>query len=296
MSEQATLDVLGKPDVTFHEKPYRHYQVDGRRVASVTQVIGLMDKPALKHWAQREAVYGVAALVQQYGEADGIFRDRDRLEAAIVGMGREVNAQSFVDLFTDQQTTLPWERPWDILRLLKQSEESITARMRQAADRGKAIHAVWEDYATTGKVPDVALFPPEHRGYLTGTARFIAAHRPKFVAAELVVGSRRHSFGGRLDFLAYLELGDDVCLLDLKTNAKGRVYAVEHFLQVEAYALAARECEVEVGDFRGVVAVGADGTFQFRRSFATADDFLTLLPAFQMRKRLERLDREAAKA
>lgn len=294
MNAQETLDVLGPPNVTFHEKPYRHYQIDGRRVASVTQVIGLMDKPALKHWAQREAVYGVAALVQQYGSADGIFRDADRLEAALIGMGREIDARSFVDLYADQQTTLPWERPWDILRLLKSSEESITARMKQAADRGVAIHAVFEDYATSGKVPDVDLFPEAHRGYLTALGRFITAHRPKFKAAELVVGSRAHSFGGRLDVLAYMEVGDHYGLLDLKTNAKGRVYAVEHFLQVEAYALATTECGHDVGDFRGVVAVGADGSFQFRRSFATADDFLALLPAFQMRKRLERLDKQEA--
>lgn len=291
---QQTLDV-GPPAVEFFEKPYRHYKVNGLKVPSVTQIIGTcIDKSGpLKHWAQREAVAGVCALALQYGADDTVFRDPARLEAALLESGREINARAFVEVYEAQDCTLPWDRPEDVLRLLKQSEESINARMKAAADRGLAIHQAFEDYADTGKVPDPDLFPEAYRGYLRGLAAWIAKHRPRFLASELVVGSAKHGFGGRLDVLLVLERGDNHGLVDLKTNAKGRVYPVEHFLQVEAYALAAGECGHDVGDFSAVIAVGPDGTFEFRRSVADADHFLSLLPAYRAVKDIERKAKKA---
>lgn len=290
---QQTLDAT--PHVTFHEKPYRHYKVNGLKVPSVTQVIGLLDKPALKHWAQREAVNGVAALARQYGADDAIFRNAERLEHAILQSGREINAQTFVELYTAQDCSMPWDQPHNILRLLKQSEESINAAMKRAQQRGVAIHEVWETYAKTGELPDVEKFPEEHHGYLRATAAFITKFRPKFTQAEVVVGSAQHEFGGRLDFLAHIERGDQFGLLDLKTNAKGRVYLTTHSLQVEAYGLAARECGIDTGDFRAIVAIGADGSYELKRSIASEDDFLSLRRTYGVIKPLLDAERKASR-
>lgn len=291
-----TQQVLGPPDVTFHERPYRHYKVDGLRVPSVTQIIGLLDKPALKHWAQREAVNGVCELAIQYGADDAVLRDPERLEAAIVAMGREVNAATFADLYRAQQCTLPFDRPWDVLNLIKQSEVSINARMKQAAERGTAVHAALEAYSKDGAIPNPANYPEEWRGYIKGLCSFLAEHRPTFHGSEVVVGSREHRYGGRLD--EFMTLKDETRrgLVDLKTNVRGRVYAVEHFLQVAAYEHAAVECGHEPTDFQAVLAIGPDGSWNLRESFATAQHFLSLLPAYHSVKELERLDKESQRA
>jgi hypothetical protein len=212
------------PQVTFHEKPWRHYKVNGLKVPSVTQVIGLLDKPALKFWAQRTAVEGVCTLALQYGHDDAIFRDPEALERAIVASGREVNAQSFVELFEAQECTLPFDRPGDVLRLLKSSEENINAVMRRAADRGSAIHGALESYAETGEQWNPDDYPDEYRGYLVSLAKWVVRWRPSFIASEVVVGSARHEFGGRLDHLLTLARDERTWLIDLKTNAKGEVY------------------------------------------------------------------------
>lgn len=285
------------PNVTFHEKPYRHYKVNGLKVPSVTQVIGLLDKPALKFWAQRTAVEGVAELAKQYGADDAVFRDAEALERAMIASGREINARTFVEVYEAQDCALPWDSPGDIVRKLRQGEEDINAVMKRAAERGTVLHEGLEEYGEHGPsalMPDK--YKPEYRGYLSGMSKFLLEHRPKFVSSEVVVGSAVHEFGGRLDHMLTMEAKAGLGLLDLKTNRKGEVYPREHFTQVEAYKLAAEECGHGPFAWCAVVAVGENGTFQVRSSTARPETFLALLTAFRALKADEKAAKKAARS
>jgi hypothetical protein len=54
-------DTLAPPVVTF-ERGGRAYLVDGVRVPSVTQIVGILGKDGLAGWGQRVAVEGVVTL------------------------------------------------------------------------------------------------------------------------------------------------------------------------------------------------------------------------------------------
>lgn len=303
---------MNKPFVTtFHEKPWRHYQIhvgqtdvevalkakSGIRVPSVTGIGNKTINKAdpIKYWAQRTAVTAVDTLQAQYGADDGIFRNAERLEAAILAAGREVNAQSFVELYESQQTTMPWGYPDDLLNIVKQSEESIDAKMKAAQVRGQAIHKALEDYAESGKPFNPDDHPDEYRGYFQALAKWLVLWRPTFHGSEVVVGSARHRFGGRLDHHLTVEHSDyGRVLADLKTG-KGKVYPVENFAQVEGYEIAAVESGYEPTNVRAVLAIGPDGNFEFRRSVANGEQFLRALAWFNDQKQIESDAKKAAK-
>jgi len=298
----------------FTEKPYRTYKIDGLKVPSVTQILGILDKPALKYWAQKEAVKGTCELAMQYGADDAIFRDSVALADALIGAGGPLEfaqsweqmttaeealrmaAELFVRAYEQQNCTLPFDRPEDVLRLIKSSEVSIDARMKQAATRGTSIHGAFEDYANTGTFPSPSNFPPEYRGYLSGLAKACLELKPRFHGSEVVVGSKRHRYGGRMDHLLTLRDETRRGLLDLKTSAKANVYAVSHGLQLAAYQGAAVEMGMPLPDFRAVLAVGEDGTWRLEETKATPEQFYALVPVYESVKQIERDAKKAERA
>lgn len=299
--------------VDFAEKPYRTYKIDGLKVPSVTQVLGILDKPALVYWSQKEAVKGVCELAMQYGGDDAVFRDADALGTALIGAGGTLDAGEwwkvataeeairqaaalFVRVYEQQNCTLPFERPDDVLRLIKAGKVDSRARANQAADRGTAIHKVFEDYAASGKVPDPSEHPPEYSGYLRALAAAIVELAPRFHGSEIVVGSKRHRYGGRLDHLLTMRDESRRGLLDLKTNRKAAVYAATHGLQLAAYQGAACEMGMPEPDFRAVLAVGENGEWDLVETQATPEQFYALVPVYESVQQIEKDAKAAAKA
>lgn len=293
----------------FTEKPYRTYKIDGLKVPSVTQILGILDKPALKYWAQKEAVRGVCELAVQYGADDAIFRDTTALADALINAGNSAAlpeswqvasaddalrmvAELFVRVYSQQNCTLPFDRPADVLSLIRRSDVSIDARMKSAAARGTAVHGAFEDYANTGRFPNPKDYPAEYRGYLTALAKATLEIKPRFHGSEVVVGSKIHRYGGRMDH--FLTLRDETRrgLLDLKTNKAGRVYAVEHGLQLAGYEGAAVEMGFPKPDFRAVLGVGENGEWELVETQATPEQFFQLVP---VQAALKQIDRDAKK-
>ena len=319
MSEMTLADLLAQAPykMDFTEKPYRTYKINGLKVPSVTQILGILDKPALKYWAQKEAVRGVCELAMQYGADDAIFRDADALAEALIGAGGvlelapdwhavatseealRIAAQAFVRAYEQQNCTLPFDRPEDVLRLVKSGEVGIDARMKQAAERGTAIHSAFEDYANTGAFPNPSDYPEAYRGYLSALAKACLELKPRFHGSEVVIGSKRHRYGGRMDH--FLTLRDETRrgLLDLKTSAKANVYAVSHGLQLAAYQGAAVEMGLPEPDFRAILAVGESGEWKIEETKATPEQFYALVPVYESVKQIERdakrAERERAK-
>jgi hypothetical protein len=125
----------------------------------------------------------------------------------------------------------------DHLRLLppgqaiREVKQAPWATRDAAVDLGDLIHAAVEAHATSHPRPQL---PQQAEPYLAGFDRFLADHKPVFLAAEQTVYSRRYGYAGTFDALATLP-DRGLTLLDVKTG--NRVYS-EVCLQLAAYAAA----------------------------------------------------------
>ena len=292
--EPTTVTTPAGIEVRYTSAPKRMYEVrpttrwtvgDWREVPSVTTVLGCLDKPALPWWGQRIGVEGVMELVR-----------RDVLYAH----------------YGDAEPYLGVRRGWypepatsdEVVALLTEHQLSTNHVRDKAGARGVAVHDAFETWATTGTRPDPSIFPEEERGYVVGLLAFLDDVNPEPLAAEVMVGSVQHGFAGRYDIRLrvpeecqvvfhrtpkkgpqYATLKPGVYLGDLKTS-KG-VYQESHGRQLEAYEAASVECGYEPTEARGILHVGADGTYEFVRSKCIFDDFLHVLAVWRDNQRIK---------
>lgn len=230
--------------IEFTERP-RRYTIDGEYVPSVTQVLGVLDKPALKWWSMKTGIEAVVELSRRYGWGeDGLPKN-----------------------FTDPGRVMEW---------VKREKLTINSVSRSAADRGVAVHKALERLME-GEVPDPREFPKEDRGYVAALNGWYTDTEPELLAKEVLVGSRVHGFAGRFDLHA--QLNGRTARLDLKT---GKGIYPEHHLQIEAYELAAVECGYDASDVRLILRLGSGGAYEVQESYAKPEQFLSVLAAFRV--------------
>lgn len=245
-----------RPVITFDEKQHK-YTLNGEVVPSVTQVIGVLDKPALVPWAAREAVNGAWKLARRKGYV------------------------------------LP-ESPQQFTMDLQERRLDYRNINRIAIDRGNAVHKVLEDWINERKIPLADNFPVATRGYVRALAKFIVSWEPHFLESEKNIGSVVHGFAGKRDTVAILEHSKHGrVLLDVKTSKK--VYPDSMFPQLRAYEIGGVECGEEPTQRQGIVRVSADGEFEVVWSCAEDDDFLSILHVYKTQKQLEKRARRIAK-
>lgn len=251
--------------VEFREASHRywlHHDADRIAVPSVTGVLKVLSRDALIPWAEARGIQGAVKAVA-LGEIDP---SSDESAANAVSIVRTLGL-------------------------------GADAARDEGAGRGTALHGALELYVTKGEVPAFDAFPAQHRGYVQALCRWLISARPEPSAVEVCVGSIEHEFAGRLDLRATID-GEDL-VVDLKTNAAGRVYDEPH-LQCAAYMLAHVECGAAHPDGGLIVALGEDGNYDARRCEATAQDFLDVLGAHhaigRLRKSRQARERAAKKA
>lgn len=224
----------------------RYYTVNDFTVPSVTEVLGVLDKPALPYWAAKVTVEGCWRLL------------RDGLE-------------------------LP-DQPFKLHDALKRERRDHQSISRQAAERGVNVHQILQGWAERQEIPNVAEYPQHEHGYIRGLSRWLMEWRPEFEQSEIVVGSAVHGFAGRLDSVAVVKHADKGrCMLDLKTSK--RVYKNTMFPQLAGYELASVECGLPPTDAQGIVRVDRDGSFEVAWSDAAPDDFLAVLQAYKSQRK-----------
>lgn len=252
--------------VTFHQKPYRHYQIhrngQTRKVASVTQVLGVLDKSdALVGWATNLTCEGIHKLVRRRGYE-------------IPGHWRQLQGD---------------------LRAAGLDHKSATG---EAALRGTTIHKMFEDWVNERKIPNANEHPEAWRGYIRALASWLMAMTDAgadFEVAEVIVGSARHGFAGTCDTVAVTQGKDGQRVRwDLKTSRQ--VYARSHFRQLAAYELASVEMGYEPTDKQAIVVLRGDGTHDVGWSFATAQDFLNVLQVWRDEQPFKQAENAAYKA
>lgn len=174
---------------------------DVRRLWSVTTLIGEgVPKQALVGWAAR--IVGERAY-DSFRTLSGFVDDGDR-DAAI-----------------------------------KWLQDARWATSGKAADRGKAVHKVVEEYAL-GEKPVV---PEGFEGYDEQILRFLNDHAPTFEASEASVYNLQYSYAGTLDSIVKFGKAQKRYVLDVKTtdklpDARSRPPYGEVALQLCAYARA----------------------------------------------------------
>lgn len=100
----------------------------------------------------------------------------------------------------------------------------------QAARRGTEVHNLAERLRDGGDI-DV---PAEIAGHVDAYVRFLEDWQPDPLLIEAVVGNRTHRYMGTFDSLE--RIGDDVWLLDIKTNRSGPFGEVAFQLAAYRYA------------------------------------------------------------
>lgn len=177
----AATETLLPPTITFEETPKRRYLLNGQVVPSVTQILGVLDKPALPWWGMQIGVKGLLHLHQQGVE-------------------------------------IPWDDDEGACKLLTEYKLTVNHVRDTAASRGVGAHTGLEEWAQDGTVPRPSRFAPEDRGYAQALAKALIALRPEPEACEVIVGSAVHGFAGRYDLRCRID--GKLCRLDLKTGKR----------------------------------------------------------------------------
>lgn len=115
--------------------------------------------------------------------------------------------------------------------LQAQRDAEIEAEYIILDQRGNRVHAI--AHAMQQELPYSVI--PEDESYIRGLRLFMADTGFQSLGSEVPVGSVKHCYGGRLDFLGIVR--DQIALVDIKTGKKVSDYR----LQVAGYSLALTE-------------------------------------------------------
>jgi hypothetical protein len=259
--------------IEFWEKGHK-YAVNGEKgFTSVTQILGMFDKPELLSWAQNIGALGVLKL-SAYG-------------------------YSLPQFLADQEATLDdWKAAGsrdELFGVLKQHSLRTWDLTDKAKDRGNEVHNALQSYGETGAIPILSDYDPEVRPYVQGLAAFLIDAEPEIVSSEIMVASTEHHYVGTYDLRAVmpprslvLDMGTGerwdipmgVHLGDAKTGK--RIYD-EAYEQLAGYELASIECGCAPTDGRFVVRF-AEGKYEVRPSFVDVGTFGAYAAAYHARK------------
>jgi hypothetical protein len=231
-------------------KDRRRYLLDGGELVPVSQITDTLGKQsALVPWAERVSIEGTVEAIQS-GALDS---EIDPEDAVAVIRGARLGAEGVRD---------------------------------EAAQRGKAIHAVFYTYVTTGRFPRREEFSQAAWPWAQATARVLLTLQPEPELAETPVCNPRYRYAGRPDLIARCHYNGQRrrVLLDYKTG-KGRIYDSAHY-QTRLYAQCLEPCQIEPVDDILLVGVDDSGGFELVRCEASEPDALNLLMVCLSRKRI----------
>jgi hypothetical protein len=267
--------------IRYEPTPFRRYLIDGEQVkCSASEPLKVLNKEALSWWGQ---CIGIAGIMQLYT----LGLDMDAL---VSGKPPEMEWYEYAKLFASGPLT---------------DHELSTNHVREKAGvRGKTVHNALEQWAVDGLMPVISEYPDHEQGYVVALTAFLrdcATLRAE--GAEIVVGSKEHSFAGRFDLRARLEEPTRVVtkvypkaaaktttipagtfLWDLKTAVD--VFP-EQSLQLGGYELASVESGWEPTSGQAIIQLGTDGRYQCRQSKSTGEDFLAIKACWETYHRVE---------
>ena len=144
----------------------------------------------------------------------------------LIGWAKRITAEAAVD---NRDQMAGWVEMAGRDGAISLLTKAASVKRDKAADVGTRVHALAESIARGQRVE----LTEEERPFLTAYQRFLEEWKPRYLAAEEMVVSLTHGYGGTFD--AIVEMAGDTWMLDTKTS-KG-VYP-ETSLQLAAYSRA----------------------------------------------------------
>ena len=252
-------------------------ETDWCEIPSVTTVLGVLDKSGpLVWWSMGVGIEGVLELLKRRVLREDHYA---LYYGGVCGsdgwLGSErADKNAIVSLLTEHKLTSNHVRD-------------------KAGDRGQAVHDALENWARHGHMPDPSIYPEEQEGYVRGLVAFLKdVPSAEPVGTEVLVASSEYGYAGRYDLrirtnaehqivvrrtatrVRKRALKPGLYLADLKTSKA--IYG-SHARQLEAYEQASIESGYDPTDGRGVLLVTPDGGYEFKRSWATFEDFRVVL-------------------
>jgi hypothetical protein len=185
----------GDVELSF-DKEKHEYQVEGERVASVTQILRVLSKPALMPWAAKmTADHWLSSITP------GVDYDEVVLE-----------------------------------QIYKESKAAHRKKSTEAMTAGSLVHDYAEAYGRlqidpTQPAPCLPINKQARRA-IDGFRKWVDEHEVEFLETEFKVYSKTWSYCGTVDLDAVID--GKRTLLDYKTGTGGRIYP-ESFFQSAAY-------------------------------------------------------------
>lgn len=155
------------------------YQVNGKQVYGVTNIVRIIDKPALRYWAVNKAIEYIGA-----------------------------NLKAGVSLDEIQ-----------IKNLLNEAKIAHTKSTTGAADLGSLIHEWIEKFLKAGLSKQPLPKKPinkEMKNAIEGFLDWSKQHKVKFISSERKIYSRKHKYAGTLDAEAVVD--GKATIIDFKTG------------------------------------------------------------------------------
>lgn len=174
-AEKADPAEVRAPEPVDVDKP----EPEDERFHSVTTVIGVLDKPALMYWAA------------------------------------EQTAMAAVTVAGSLATRVAEEGEEQVVKWLRDARFRSVRGQRTAAELGTAAHASFEEYALTGRRPEV---DDEVAPFLDRFEQWCQKWQPEYQAAEVSVYNRTYGYAGTCD--GFLTVGGERVIVDYKTSRK----------------------------------------------------------------------------
>lgn len=222
---------------------------------SVTTILKAVSKGGLEWWGYKMGLLEARRLAKNGDTAIGMMSD-DHFYDFVKDLGRKGEAQT------------------------------PSSALKTAGARGTNIHDIAESFFKEGRVPGPAEVPEQHHGYVKALASFITwLGDYELITAETPLFSLDHRYAGTVDLV--LQQGDRYVVADFKTSKA--IYET-HLLQATAYAHAAQEMGLvpPQGPVEAwVVRLGADGTYEVKKSNCAIEDFLGVKKAWEWQQRMK---------
>lgn len=149
------------------------------------------------------------------------------------------------------------------VQVVRSEKLGAEAERERAADRGLNVHALLEEYMTTGTAPNPSKHPEPHRGFITGMVKWLIAADPEPVMIEELVASPGDGYAGRMDLLAKTHTigGRALTGIDVKTQENAGIYLQAH-VQLALYIRGHVFCGGEPPGRGLVVVFSQDGEYR----------------------------------
>lgn len=162
---------------SFNEEKHE-YKLDGKKIPSVTSIIGCLNKPGLDWWGYNLGITGTLEVLKEY------------------------------DVDPDSTDSIK-----NVKAAIKHLKSTPRDELNKTARRGTEVHKAFEHYVEEGEFPQVS---DAAKGYVLSMKKFLDEYEPEIIGVEERIYSPTLKVAGTFDALMKIEGKLHLC--DWKTS------------------------------------------------------------------------------